>query len=84
MPVTKNQALDYHFGERHGKMEVTPSKPSRTQPDLNLAYTPGIADPAWRSKKVSTTLSSTPRGNLVAVVSNGTTLWGLAPLPATQ
>ena len=51
MPVTKNQALDYHFGERHGKMEVTPSKPSRTQPDLNLAYTPGIADPCLEIQK---------------------------------
>ena len=58
MPVTKQQALDYHLGERPGKIEVTPSKPCRTQKDLSLAYTLPI--PAWRSRRIRTMLSSTP------------------------
>jgi malic enzyme len=41
MPVTRHQALDYHFGTCPGKIEVTPTKPCRTQHDLSLAYTPG-------------------------------------------
>ncbi len=45
MPINKQQALDYHFGGRPGKIEVTPTKPCRTQRDLSLAYTPGVADP---------------------------------------
>ncbi len=45
MPVTKQQALDYHFGTRPGKIEVTATKPCRTQHDLSLAYTPGVAIP---------------------------------------
>src|ERR1700686_4369967 len=45
MPVTKQQALDYHFGGRPGKIEVPPTKPCRTQHDLSLAYPPGVADP---------------------------------------
>src|SRR5579883_2013688 len=43
MAVTKQQALDYHFGQRPGKVEVVPSKPCRTQRDLSLAYTPDVA-----------------------------------------
>jgi hypothetical protein len=53
MPVTKQQALDYHFGARPGKIEVTPTKPCRTQRDLSLAYTPGVADPCLEIKQKS-------------------------------
>ena len=45
MPVTKQQALDYHFGTCPGKIEVTPTKPCCTQHDLSLAYTPGVGEP---------------------------------------
>ena len=51
MAVTKQQALDYHFGERPGKIEVTSSKPCRTQRDLSLAYTPGVAIPCLEIEK---------------------------------
>ena len=51
MAVTKQQALDYHFGARPGKIEVSPTKPCRTQRDLSLAYTPGVADPCLEINK---------------------------------
>ncbi len=51
MPVTKQQALDYHFGAHPGKIEVTPTKPCLTQHDLSLAYTPGVADPCLEIEK---------------------------------
>ncbi len=83
MPVTKNQALDYHFGERPGKIEVTPSKPCRTQRDLSLAYTPGVADPCLEiQKNPQDAFKYTARGNLVAVVSNGTAVLGLGDIGA--
>src|SRR5258705_13363814 len=83
MPVTKNQALDYHFGERPGKIEVTPSKPCRTQRDLSLAYTPGVADPCLEiQKNPHDAYKYTARGNLVAVVSNGTAVLGLGDIGA--
>jgi len=78
MPVTKQQALDYHFGQRPGKIEVTPSKPCRTQRDLSLAYTPGVADPCLEiEKNPREAYKYTARGNLVAVVTNGTAVLGL-------
>jgi malate dehydrogenase (oxaloacetate-decarboxylating)(NADP+) len=81
MPVTKQQALDYHFGERPGKIEVTPSKPCRTQKDLSLAYTPGVADPCLEiAKNPHDAFKYTARGNLVAVVSNGTAVLGLGDI----
>jgi malate dehydrogenase (oxaloacetate-decarboxylating)(NADP+) len=83
MPVTRNQALDYHFGERPGKIEVTPSKPCRTQRDLSLAYTPGVADPCLEiQKNPHDAFKYTARGNLVAVVSNGTAVLGLGDIGA--
>jgi len=83
MPVTKQQALDYHFGERPGKIEVTPSKPCRTQKDLSLAYTPGVADPCLEiAKNPHDAFKYTARGNLVAVVSNGTAVLGLGDIGA--
>ena len=53
MAVTKQQALEYHLGERPGKIEVAPSKPCRTQRDLSLAYTPGVAIPCLEIEKKS-------------------------------
>ena len=83
MPVSKQQALDYHFGARPGKIEVTPTKPCRTQRDLSLAYTPGVADPCLEIKQnPHDAFKYTARGNLVAVVSNGTAVLGLGDIGA--
>lgn len=75
---TKQEALDYHEWPRPGKMEVLPCKPGRTQKDLSMAYTPGVAD-ACRAIQADpeAAWSFTGRGNLVAVVSNGTAVLGL-------
>jgi malate dehydrogenase (oxaloacetate-decarboxylating)(NADP+) len=83
MAVTKQQALDFHFGDRPGKIEVTPSKPCRTQRDLSLAYTPGVAVPCLEiEKNPQDAFKYTARGNLVAVVSNGTAVLGLGDIGA--
>ena len=60
MSVSKQQALDYHFGTRPGKIEVNPTKPCRTQRDLSLAYTPGVADPCLEIQRTPKMLSNTP------------------------
>jgi malate dehydrogenase (oxaloacetate-decarboxylating)(NADP+) len=79
--VTKQQALDYHFGTRPGKIEVTPTKPCRTQRDLSLAYTPGVADPCLEiERNPHDAFKYTARGNLVAVVTNGTAVLGLGDI----
>jgi malate dehydrogenase (oxaloacetate-decarboxylating)(NADP+) len=81
--VTKQQALDYHFGGRPGKLEITPTKPCRTQRDLSLAYTPGVAEPCLEiQKNPDHAFRYTGRGNLVAVVSNGTAVLGLGDIGA--
>jgi len=81
--VTKQQALDYHFGTHPGKIEVTPTKPCRTQRDLSLAYTPGVADPCLEiEKNPHDAFKYTARGNLVAVISNGTAVLGLGDIGA--
>jgi malate dehydrogenase (oxaloacetate-decarboxylating)(NADP+) len=83
MAVTKQQALDYHFGGRPGKIEVTSSKPCRTQRDLSLAYTPGVAVPCLEiEKNPHDAFKYTARGNLVAVISNGTAVLGLGDIGA--
>ncbi len=83
MAVTKQQALDYHAGARPGKIEVSPTKPCRTQRDLSLAYTPGVADPCLEiHKNPADVFKYTSRGNLVAVVSNGTAVLGLGDIGA--
>jgi len=83
MPITKQQALDYHFGGRPGKIEVTPTKPCRTQRDLTMAYTPGVAEPCLEIKKnPHDAFKYTGRGNLVAVVTNGTAVLGLGDIGA--
>jgi len=83
MAVTKQQALDYHVGSRPGKIEVTPTKPCRTQRDLSLAYTPGVAEPCLEiHKNPQDAFKYTSRGNLVAVISNGTAVLGLGDIGA--
>ena len=83
MPITKQQALDYHSSGRPGKIEVTPTKPCRTQRDLSLAYTPGVADPCLEiEKNPHDAFKYTAKGNLVAVVSNGTAVLGLGDIGA--
>ena len=83
MAVTKQQALDYHLGQRPGKVEVVPSKPCRTQRDLSLAYTPGVAIPCLEiEKNPQDAVKYTARGNLVAVISNGTAVLGLGDIGA--
>jgi len=83
MAVTKQQALDYHFGARPGKIEVSPTKPCRTQRDLSLAYTPGVAEPCLEiHNNPHDAYKYTARGNLVGVVSNGTAVLGLGDIGA--
>ena len=83
MPISKQEALDYHCGARPGKIEVNPSKPCRTQRDLSLAYTPGVAEPCLEiHKSPQDAFKYTSRGNLVAVVSNGTAVLGLGQIGA--
>ncbi|NIR62481.1 MAG: phosphotransacetylase [Aliifodinibius sp.] len=74
----KEEALDYHRRGRHGKIEVCTTKPCITQRDLSLAYTPGVAEPCREiEKNPEEIFNYTARGNLVAVVSNGTAVLGL-------
>ena len=81
MSFTKQQALDYHSGSRPGKIEVTPTKPCRTQRDLSLAYTPGVAVPCLTIQaNPHDAFKYTGRGNLVAVVTNGTAVLGLGDI----
>ena len=81
--VTKQQALDYHFGTHPGKIEVNPTKPCRTKRDLSLAYTPGVAVPCLEiHNNPHDAFKYTARGNLVAVVSNGTAVLGLGDIGA--
>ena len=74
----KEDALEYHRRGRHGKIEVVSSKPLVSQGDLSLAYTPGVAEPCLAiAKDPDASWEYTARGNLVAVISNGTAVLGL-------
>jgi malate dehydrogenase (oxaloacetate-decarboxylating)(NADP+) len=76
--ITKEAALRYHEEGRRGKIEVIPSKPSLTQYDLSLAYTPGVAVPVLEiANNPHDAYRYTAKGNLVAVISNGTAILGL-------
>jgi malate dehydrogenase (oxaloacetate-decarboxylating)(NADP+) len=81
--IRRQDALDYHSLGRKGKIEVTPTKPLLTQRDLSLAYTPGVAEPCLDIEKdPSLAYTYTSKGNLVAVVSNGTAVLGLGNIGA--
>lgn len=76
--IRKQEALDYHSSERKGKIEVVPTKPTSTQKDLSLAYSPGVAEPCREiDKNIEDVYNYTAKGNLVAVISNGTAVLGL-------
>ena len=79
----KQQALDYHSQGRPGKIEVIPTKAHSTQVDLSLAYSPGVAEPCLAiQKNPKDAYKYTSKGNLVAVISNGTAVLGLGNLGA--
>lgn len=81
--ITKQQALDYHSKGKPGKVEVNPTKPCLTQLDLSLAYTPGVAQPCLEiHANPGDVYKYTAKGNLVAVVSNGTAVLGLGNIGA--
>ncbi len=76
--IRKQDALDYHSGGRPGKIEIRPTKSTRTQRDLSLAYSPGVAEPCLEIEaNPEDVFTYTTKGNLVAVVSNGTAVLGL-------
>ncbi|MEJ2555224.1 MAG: hypothetical protein P8186_03125, partial [Anaerolineae bacterium] len=78
MSISKEIALRYHEEGRPGKIEVVPTKPTTAQLDLSLAYTPGVAVPVLEiAEKPDDAYRYTTKGNLVAVVSNGTAILGL-------
>lgn len=77
----KQDALDYHANGRPGKIAVVPTKPTRTQRDLTLAYSPGVAEPCLKiAEKKEDVYKYTAKGNLVAVISNGTAVLGLGDI----
>ena len=81
MKISKEEALKYHSSDRTGKIEVIASKPCITSRDLSLAYTPGVAEPCREiHKNVEEVYNYTAKGNLVAVVSNGTAVLGLGDI----
>lgn len=79
----KEAALAYHASGKPGKIEVVPTKPHSTQTDLGLAYTPGVAEPCLEIERdESLAYDYTGKGNLVAVISNGTAVLGLGDIGA--
>ncbi|MDG1030982.1 MAG: NADP-dependent malic enzyme [Alphaproteobacteria bacterium] len=79
----KQDALDFHSTGRPGKLEITPTKPLTTQRDLSLAYSPGVAEPCLAIEAdPSKAYDYTAKGNLVAVISNGTAVLGLGNIGA--
>ncbi len=81
--ITKEDALNYHSEGRPGKIEVIPTKPHSTQWDLSVAYSPGVAEPCLEiEKNPDDVYKYTAKGNLVAVISNGTAVLGLGNIGA--
>jgi malate dehydrogenase (oxaloacetate-decarboxylating)(NADP+) len=79
--LRKEQALEYHSSGRPGKIEVIPTKEAKTQRDLSLAYSPGVAEPCKEiHNNVEEVYKYTAKGNLVAVISNGTAVLGLGDI----
>src|SRR6201746_2084441 len=78
---TDDEALAFHAGSKPGKLEVNPTKPMATQRDLSLAYSPGVAVPVLAlAQNPELAYDYTPKGNMVAVISNGTAILGLGDL----
>ncbi len=83
--ITKEAALAYHAQGKPGKIEVVPTKPYSTQTDLSLAYSPGVAEPCLEiQKNPDDAYKYTSKGNLVAVISNGTAVLGLGDIGAVS
>ena len=79
--LRKEQALEYHAKGRPGKIEVVPTKEAKTQRDLSLAYSPGVAEPCKEiHENIENVYKYTAKGNLVAVISNGTAVLGLGDI----
>ncbi len=79
--LRKQQALEYHSKGRPGKIEVVPTKEAKTQKDLSLAYSPGVAEPCLEiAANIENVYKYTAKGNLVAVISNGTAVLGLGDI----
>ena len=80
-PSSKREALDYHSRGRKGKIEVLPTKPYSSQKDLALAYSPGVAEPCKAiAENKEDVYNYTAKGNLVAVITNGTAVLGLGDI----
>src|SRR5881296_3314434 len=83
MSIRRQEALDYHAQGRPGKIQVSPTKPFKNQRDLSLAYTPGVAEPCREiAQRPEEAYTYTAKGNLVAVVTNGTAVLGLGNIGA--
>src|SRR5437868_6632788 len=83
MSIRRQEALDYHSQGRPGKIQVSPTKPFKNQRDLSLAYTPGVAEPCREiAARPGDAYAYTAKGNLVAVVTNGTAVLGLGNIGA--
>jgi len=81
MKLTKEESLQYHSSDRKGKIEVIATKPCLTARDLSMAYTPGVAEPCREiHNDVENVYKYTAKGNLVAVLSNGTAVLGLGDI----
>jgi malate dehydrogenase (oxaloacetate-decarboxylating)(NADP+) len=81
--IRKQEALDYHSKDKPGKIEVIPTKATKTQKDLSLAYSPGVAIPCLEiEQNPEAAYQYTAKGNLVAVISNGTAVLGLGNIGA--
>ena len=81
--IRKEDALEYHEKGRPGKIEVIPTKETKTQRDLALAYSPGVAEPCFEiHDNIENVYKYTAKGNLVAVISNGTAVLGLGDIGA--
>src|SRR5688500_325277 len=79
--LRKQQALEYHSKGRPGKIEIVPTKDAKTQSDLSLAYSPGVAEPCLEiAANIENVYKYTAKGNLVAVISNGTAVLGLGDI----
>ncbi len=81
--ITDEEALNYHLEPKPGKIEIVPSTPMATQRDLSLAYSPGVAVPVEAiAANPETAYDYTSKGNMVAVISNGSAILGLGNLGA--